>query len=117
MPRLGLQPVKRDGRRVARAQRRLAEVLDAMFCPLDQRPYRGLECFKLRTEELLGVGVAMDPFVHLLRAVQRVVDAQAEHVAAAVGQLERGAVEGEAGVFGGGDTDVGVWRCGLVGYI
>ena len=36
------------------------------------------------------------------------VDAQAKHVAAAVGQLERAAVEGEAGVFGGGDADIGV---------
>ena len=40
--------------------------------------------FKLRAEELLGVRVAVDPFVHLLQAVQRVVDAQAEHVAAIV---------------------------------
>ena len=40
--------------------------------------------FKLRAEELLGVGVAVDPFVHLLQVVQQVVDAQADHVAAAV---------------------------------
>ena len=73
--------------------------------------------FKFRAEELLGVGVAVDPFVHLLQAVQRVVDAQAEHVAAIVGQLEHAAVEAEAGVFGGGNTDVGVWRCRLVGYV
>ena len=64
--------------------------------------------FELRAGELLGVGVAVDPFVHLLQAVQRVVDTQAEHVAATVGQLERAAVEAEAGVFGGGDVDVGV---------
>jgi hypothetical protein len=73
--------------------------------------------FKLRAEELLGVGVAVDPSVHLLQAVQRVADAQAEHVAAAVGQLERAVVEGETGVFGGGNADVGVWRCRLVGYV
>lgn len=61
----------------------------------------------------------MDPLVHLLQAVQRVIDARAHHVAVAVGQLERAAVEAEAeaGVFGGGDADVGVWRCRLVGYV
>ena len=45
----------------------------------------------------------VDPLVHLLQAVQRVVDAQAEHVAAIVGQLEHAAVEAEA-VYSGVKT-------------
>ena len=56
-----------------------------------ERTYVPAPHFKLRAEELLGVGVVVDPFVHLLQAVQRVIDAQAEHLAAAVGQLERAA--------------------------
>ena len=59
--------------------------------------------FKLRVEELLGVRVAVDPFVHLIQAVQRVVDAQAEHVAAIVSQLKHAAVEAEA-VYSGVKT-------------